>query len=350
MAADKYGMISIKKLIERSGEELFRETLNSYRAALNAIGESGVQACPPVGSTLRQNLLRLEAAIATTSNASLLQETGQKVEAEIAQWGSGAADYFKERAGEVKELMLILARAAELTGERDRRYSHQFQEFTGRLEAMADLHDLAVIRDSLMKSALDLRSWVEAMAEESQKSVARLRADVVVYQGRLDDAERRASQDPLTGLYNRRRVESAIEYRIAGKEKFSVLMLDLNGFKQLNDTCGHLAADEVLKQFSAELKSAFRATDVVGRWGGDEFIIVLDAGLQEATGHIARISRWVFGAYAVGAGDSHRKVGVAAAIGVAEWRPGDTLRTLVDRADAAMYEDKRGVGGAKKVD
>ena len=175
MAADKYGMISIKKLIERSGEELFRETLNSYRAALNAIGESGVQACPPVGSTLRQNLLRLEAAIATTSNASLLQETGQKVEAEIAQWGSGAADYFKERAGEVKELMLILARAAELTGERDRRYSHQFQEFTGRLEAMADLHDLAVIRDSLMKSALDLRSWVEAMAEESQKSVARLR-------------------------------------------------------------------------------------------------------------------------------------------------------------------------------
>ena len=79
---------------------------------------------------------------------------------------------------------------------------------------MADMHDLALIRDSLVKGAIDLRACAEAMAEESQKSVARLREDVAVYQVRLDDAERLAGQDPLTGLDNRRRVESAIEHRI----------------------------------------------------------------------------------------------------------------------------------------
>ena len=335
-------MISIKKLIERNGEELFHATLDSYCSLLKAIGESGVQACPPVGSTLRQNLLPLQAAFSTEPTPTLLRETGQKVEAEITQWGCGAADYFKHRAGEIKELMMILARTAELIGERDQRYSRQFEEFTGRLEGMADLHDLAQIRDSLVKSAIDLKACAEAMAAESQQSVARLRADVRVYQERLDEAEQLARRDPLTGLDNRRGVESSIESRIRQGRTFSVLILDLNGFKQLNDTCGHLAADEVLKQFSAELKSGFRAADIVGRWGGDEFIVVLDGGRQKANVHLERITRWVFGDYTVRVGETSRKVPVSAAIGVAEWQAGDSMRTLLERADAAMYRDKHG--------
>jgi diguanylate cyclase len=334
-------MISIKKLIERNGEELLKASLDSYRSVLTAMGHSGAEACPPLGSTLRQNLLRLQAALSAESTPSLLQETGQKVETEIAQWGSDAANYFKQRAGEVKELMVILAGTAELTGERDQRYSRQFQEFTSRLRAVADLHDLALIRDSLLKTAIGLRNCAEAMADESQKSLARLRQDVSLYQARLDDAERLAGQDPLTGLDNRRRVEATIEHRIVQKRAFSILLLDLNGFKQVNDTCGHLAADELLKQFSAELKSGFRATDVVGRWGGDEFIVVLDAGGQTAGAHIQRISRWVFGDYTIRVGDTSRKVAVSAAIGTVEWQAGDSLRTLLDRADAAMYSDKR---------
>lgn len=339
--ADKQAMISIKKLIERDGAEHLEASLASYRSALNAMGESGVQACPPVGFPMRQNLLHLQAALAPASPPSLLQEVGQKVEAELTQWGCGASDYFKQRATEVKELMMVLARTAELTGERDQRYSRQFQEFTGRLQAMADLHDLALIRDSLLKSAMELRTCAETMAEESQRSLARLREDMGVYQARLDDAERLAGQDPLTGLDNRRRVESAIEARMGRQKAFSVLLLDLNGFKQLNDACGHLAGDEILKQFSAELKSGFRATDVVGRLGGDEFIVVLDGGLQDAGAQVERISRWVFGDYTIRLGDTSRKVAVNAAIGTAEWQAGDSLQTLLDRADAAMYRAKR---------
>jgi len=334
-------MISIKKFIERDGEELLRATLDSYRSVLTAMGESGVQACPSVGSTLRQNLLHLQAALSLDPTPELVGKTGQLVETELTHWSSGAADYFRQRAGEVKELMVILARTAELAGERDQRYSLQFQEFTGRLQAIADLHDLELIRDSLVKSANDLQACAAAMAEESQRSVTRLREDLSMYQARLEDAERQAAQDPLTGLDNRRRVESSIEYRIRQERAFTVLMLDLNGFKQVNDTCGHPAADEVLKQFSAELKSGFRASDVVGRLGGDEFIVVLDGGSQDANAHIERITRWVFGDYTISAGGSPRKVAVSAAIGVAEWRPGDSLRTLLDRADAAMYRDKQ---------
>ena len=346
VAADEKGVISIKKYMERNDAERFEATLASYRSALIAMGESGVRACPPVGLALRQNLLSLQAALSAESTPGGCQETELKVESELSKWGCGAADYFKQRAGEVKELMMILARTAELTGERDQRYSLRFQEFTGRLQAMADLHDLALIRDSLVKSAIDLKACAEAMAEESRESVARLRDDVTTYQTRLDDAERLSGQDPLTGLANRRRVESSIESRMAQKRTFAVLLIDLNGFKQLNDTYGHLAGDDVLKQVGGELKSALRSTDVVGRWGGDEFVVVMDGGVQDAQKNAERISSWVFGDYTVRAGSASQKVAVTAAIGAAVWQTGDSLRTLLEAADAAMYRDKR-AGAAK---
>jgi len=332
-------MISIKKLIERNDAELLVAVLAAYRGLLSAIGESGVQACPPVGSPLRQSLQNLQAAIGPDSTRVQLEQTGQKAEVELRQWGCGAAGYFRQRADEVKELMMILARTAEATGERDQRYTRQFQQFTDRLKSMADLHDLAAIRDSLMQSAKDLKACAEAMAEESQQSVDKLRQDVSLYQARLNDAERLAGVDALTGLENRRRVESAIESRIARNRPFSILLLDLNGFKQINDTYGHLAADEVLKQFGTELKSAFRATDVVGRWGGDEFIAVLDSG--DGAEHVSRITRWVFGDYTIHTDNASRRVPVSAAIGLAEWQSGDSVQSLLSRADAAMYRDKR---------
>jgi hypothetical protein len=73
------------------------------------------------------------------SAPSLLHATGQKAEGEINQWGCGAADHFKQRASEVKEILMILARTRGTDRERDQRYSRQFQEFKGRLQGMADL-------------------------------------------------------------------------------------------------------------------------------------------------------------------------------------------------------------------
>ncbi len=80
---------------------------------------------------------------------------------------------------------------------------------------------------------------------------------------------------------------------------------------------------------------------MVGRLGGDEFIVVLDGGLQDADAQVERISRWVFGDYTIRLGDASRKVAVSAAIGTAAWQAGDSLQTLLDRADAAMYKNKR---------
>jgi len=119
-------------------------------------------------------------------------------------------------------------------------------------------------------------------------------------------------------------------------------MLDLNGFKQVNDTYGHPAGDNLLQQFSQELRSNSRSTDIVGRWGGDEFIIILDCETSAAKSQIERIKKWVLGEYTIplADGSSKAKIKVDASVGFAQWAPGQTLQDLIASADSAMYREK----------
>lgn len=91
------------------------------------------------------------------------------------------------------------------------------------------------------------------------------------------------SQDYLTGLVSRHRVDSYLEYMLQQKNNFILAMIDLNGFKKINDTYGHLKGDEALKVFSKSLKHNFIGEKVIGRYGGDEFILILDKVTIENT-------------------------------------------------------------------
>ena len=114
--------------------------------------------------------------------------------------------------------------------------------------------------------------------------------------------EQIASEDPLTGLANRRKLERGLEFLVNQSRAFSVIYVDLNGFKSINDTHGHQAGDDLLKQFAGELRAAFRTTDVVGRWGGDEFVILVDGHFRDAVTRAERIEKWVDGEYLVTTG------------------------------------------------
>ena len=110
----------------------------------------------------------------------------------------------------------------------------------------------------------------------------------------------------------------------------------------MNDKYGHPAGDSVLKQFAEELKSNVRPGDVVGRWGGDEFVILLDCDLSSATVLLERVRKWVFGEYTITPdGEAEKvRVWVSAAVGIAEWIPDEPAEQLIERADRAMYKEK----------
>jgi diguanylate cyclase (GGDEF)-like protein len=135
-------------------------------------------------------------------------------------------------------------------------------------------------------------------------------------------------------------LEGQIESRISAGLPFCVAILDINGFKSVNDDHGHMVGDELLQKFSAELKSRCRSTDMVGRWGGDEFILLLDCGILAAKGQIDRIKEWVCGNYTVHGKSGPMKLRVEASIGLAESQQGETIKALLTRADTEMYLHK----------
>src|SRR5208282_543018 len=168
------------------------------------------------------------------------------------------------------------------------------------------------------------------------------RTEIAIYETRLKSAEHLALKDELTGLANRRSVEERIQWNITHSQEFCVVLVDLNRFKEVNDQHGHLAGDDLLKQFGMELQLNSRSGDMVARWGGDEFLIVLACNAQDAKAHIQRMQEWVFGKYTIrGGGKGSIVTQVDAAIGLADWHAGETMDQLIAQADAAMYLDKK---------
>jgi diguanylate cyclase (GGDEF)-like protein len=345
-------MISIKRYLDTDAAEpsnqkteldsLPTATIECYRAALLAIGKVAVQVSPGLGEDLDTNLRSLERRLSVGYTAESVKRTEEQVEVQLGEWGTRTAGHFKAQADEVKELLVALAKTAESVVSRDEGYSDKFSDLTHRLEKIANLNDLTQIRSSLVERVGELKTTVEQMTQDSRQLVAQLRAEVSTYETRLKSVERLALKDQLTKVANRRSLEERIQYNIENCHQFCVAMIDLNHFKNVNDTHGHTAGDDLLRQFATELQMNTRSGDLVGRWGGDEFIVILSCDLEAARVHIERLQKWVLGKYTIrGANEGSFAVQIDASIGAAEWQPGKTALQLIAEADAAMYIDKK---------
>jgi two-component system cell cycle response regulator len=159
----------------------------------------------------------------------------------------------------------------------------------------------------------------------------------------VEEAQRLATIDPLTGLMNRRAFLSVLNVEIERSQRLhyplGLLLLDIDHFKVINDTRGHAAGDAVLATVGHLLTREARKTDVLARWGGEEFIIVL-SGADENTGRLAaeRFRRTIESATVPD--NRGERIPVTASIGLACLEPGETTDSFVDRADRAMYAAK----------
>lgn len=344
-------MISIKQYLDQTqtepngcgepeDEALLPVTVAAYRSALVEMGNCGQDACPVLGGELKQGLGKLSEKLCDQLSCETIEETATGVREQLSGWGRKTAMHYREQTGEVKEMLLVMARTAESVGDRDQRCAQQITDVTARLKGIANLEDLTEIRESIKQSASDLKTSIDRMTAEGKAAIDQLRAEVTTYQAKLEEAEEIASRDALTGLGNRLFVEDKIEQFLSAGALFCVAIIDIDQFKRVNDKHGHLVGDEVLKQFATELRSVCRSTDTIGRWGGDEFILALHSSIAEATAQIGRLRKWVCGDYTVQTGSIPRKLRIDASIGLAERLAGETMKELVERADAEMYRDK----------
>jgi diguanylate cyclase (GGDEF)-like protein len=179
--------------------------------------------------------------------------------------------------------------------------------------------------------------------------------EVVKLKEEIERLQKLVFYDELTGVMNRRGFKEeaeklflAVSFVRRGHEQerrnpprmpFSLLFVDLDDFKIINDTYGHEAGDTVLREVASMLENDLRSSDVVGRWGGEEFVVGLvgadhDIALRVAGNILEGIRKIVFDF-------DGRKTGVTASIGVATYEDQESLDTLIQEADEAMYEAKK---------
>lgn len=175
---------------------------------------------------------------------------------------------------------------------------------------------------------------VQVFSDNSQK---------LVLLERIAELEQMALLDSLTGLANRRFIEDRLDVSLGELKRygwpFGVLFVDVDHFKRVNDAYGHEIGDETLKMVARALMSNLRSFDLVGRWGGEEFVVVIQnvdrtqlrTMAERLCVLIKESSFWY----------ESESISVTASVGATLPRPGDTVKSLVQRSDKLMYQSKR---------
>jgi diguanylate cyclase (GGDEF)-like protein len=318
--------------------------LRRFATAARAIARGSLHERVPVrgrdefaelGAALNDMAAQLEARL-----AELEAERGRVREA-LTRFGEALAATHDE-----KELLRVVAvTAAEATSARGSRIVSLDGSVVASGDADGEGERLILPLTAPGERFGTLELVGDSFSKEQRMNAASLAAHAVVA---LENArlhglvERQALVDGLTGLANRRAANDALHAEAARAERLetplSVVLADLDGFKDVNDVHGHAVGDAVLRAFSEVLRETLRESDVAGRWGGEEFLLLLPGAEEEGAAQLAERVRLGLAERAIPGAPDLR---VTASFGVAEYAGETNTEQLIAAADGALYRAKR---------
>jgi diguanylate cyclase len=245
----------------------------------------------------------------------------------------------------------FISRLALMTDTTDDFHS-KISKHSEKLKQTSNVEELSSIIGSLMEDTslmqLDLtRSRDELLSAREQVEAAEQRINEL--ENALEAASAKVKEDQLTGAYNRRGLAEHFQREISRAERtnsdLSVALIDVDNFKQLNDRYGHLAGDDALKYLVDVIKHNLRPADIVARFGGEEFVLLMpDTPVDEAIDTVQRLQRELTRTFFMANND---RLVITFSAGVAKWHLGEQDIEVIERADQAMYQAK--ISGKNRV-
>ncbi len=239
---------------------------------------------------------------------------------------------FVERLGEMSDSTAV--------------YHDKIGVYAERIERTEDVAGVKEVLDELMGDirtmqgdALRSRDEVAAARKQAEAAESKIRQ----LEAELEEVSEKVREDALTGSLNRRGLDEALASEAARAERYGnalcVSVIDLDNFKNLNDTYGHSAGDEALVHLVKVIKALLRPSDSVGRFGGEEFVVLLpETTLDAGKFAIERLQRELTKQFFLA---NNEKLLITFSAGVAQLRPGESESEVVKRADRAMYRAKQ---------
>ncbi len=257
-------------------QDTARAALECYMSSLLTFAECIEVACPPVGVQYYDQLSKIRRRLAFNHNRATLEETRESIEGTLMAYAEQAQRYCETRTEDREGVLDLLGKIGDAAG--------------------------------------DKFDTISPLLEEVRKRLVKEPETITI--------------DPLTGLANRRELERQIKLRIAAGRQFCVLFFDIDDFGQFNETLGHEAGDQILKQLADRLNTQIRARDVACRWLADEFIVVLECDMENARRRSNQMAQWLRGPYTIEEEGRPVKLEIRVSGAVTECGEGDTPRKI----------------------
>ena len=341
-------MASLFALFERRQEDRWGE-VNGARwldSFLDLIDTMVAQTREAAAHAVREKISHVRFRIADPISGEDTTRTIQSCLDACRRFFSAQRSAAEERETSYRSLIQTLTEGLRTVAVEAGSFTAQLEGASERVSALAQLDDLRALKQQLVREVGEIRRVVIEKQQRDLALQAQLTQQVAALEHSLARTQVAASLDSLTGIPNRGYFDATLqrwaEADRVSPRRFVLALVDLDNFKEINDTYGHLEGDRALVRAAQTLSRIVGPGDLVARYGGDEFALLLDdttiePALKRAREIVARVSEsWRAGDRTSG----EQSLRLTVSCGLAEWDRRDTLARLVQRADEALYEAK----------
>jgi diguanylate cyclase (GGDEF)-like protein len=257
-------------------------------------------------------------------------------------------EYFNQLQEKLKQAVKALTYVMNAFTKDINNYGDIFQTHIDQIDSLVNVENIDVdemskkligVAIKIKESTVSMNNKIKILSETIQKS----KQTIEELQNKLKEAQENLIIDPLTKVYNRRGLWHFLGYEIEKARRYgknlSIIMCDLDKFSDINNTYGHQVGDKVLEAFASTAKSLSRGSDIITRYGGEEFLILVpEANLEQAYQFAEKIrteTEKLKFKY------KDKEFHITVSLGVSQFRPKDTTELFIERADKALYEAKK---------
>jgi diguanylate cyclase len=270
------------------------------------------------------------------------EKSGHECIDDCTQYFKRLSSNARIRTAEFDELIVVLKEALTQVTSDNQNFHDCIYESSDNFKRLVNLDDIREIKSQLVRLVRELRQAVLEKQQQEELKSADISKRVRELEIKLESARREALTDPVTGVANRASFERTFNSWIQNNKAFVMGMIDIDYFKAINDTHGHQVGDGALVCVARWLGKKLRPRDVLARYGGDEFVVLIEGiSLPQAGRRFSDLLiEFADQSYVYTQGQQERNVKFTLSCGLAEFSSGDTLATLIRRADQALYEAK----------